>query len=239
VLITIPISHYCEKARWALELCGVPFHEDGHLPIFHYAAVRRAGAKRTVPILVDGATKLTDSTDIIAYADARKPGTLLGPADALAVEDELDRQLGPAARRWGYFQLLPRRDMDDRITQGVPRWQSRAFKVARPLLVQMLKRGLNVTPEGAARSEAKLDETFAKLSDRLADGRPYLCGDRFSVADLTLASLAAPVLQPPEHPFALPASVELAPPARAKIAGWRGSRAGQHALKMYATRRRS
>jgi len=45
-LITIPFSHYCEKARWALELCGIAYEEDGHLPVFHYAATLRAGAKR-------------------------------------------------------------------------------------------------------------------------------------------------------------------------------------------------
>ena len=45
-LVTIPFSHFCEKARWALELCGVPYEEDGHLPMFHYVAARRAGALR-------------------------------------------------------------------------------------------------------------------------------------------------------------------------------------------------
>lgn len=27
-LLTIPISHYCEKARWALEHAGIPYRED-------------------------------------------------------------------------------------------------------------------------------------------------------------------------------------------------------------------
>jgi len=235
-LITIPFSHYCEKARWALELCGVPFVEDGHLPIFHYAAVRRAGAKRTVPILVDGATTLPDSTDIVAWADARRPGTLLGPAEALVLEDDFDTTLGPAARRWAYFQLLPRRDIDRVMTRGVPRWQAVALKVLRPVAVAMLKRGLNVTAEGAARSEAKLDDTFARMDALLADGRPYLAGDEFTVADLTLAALAAPVLQPPEHPYVVPPA-ELVPGARAKLEAWRASRTGRHALAMYARHR--
>ena len=236
-LITIPFSHYCEKARWALDLCGVPYVEDGHLPMFHYVAARRAGGKRTVPILVDGATTLTDSTDIIAYADARRPGTLLGAPAAIALEDDFDRGLGPAARRWAYFQLLPRKDLDGVVARDVPRWQYRTFKALRPLVVAMLKRGLGITAEGAARSEQKLDETFAKVDALLADGRPYLCGDRFTVADLTFASLGAPVLQPPEHPYAAPAFDKLSPAAHAKITAWRGSCAGTHALAMYATKR--
>ena len=30
-LITIPISHYCEKARWALDRAGVAYRERAHL----------------------------------------------------------------------------------------------------------------------------------------------------------------------------------------------------------------
>src|SRR6476661_1994049 len=107
-LITIPFSHYCEKARWALELSGVPYDEEGHLPVFHYAATIRAGAKRTVPALIHDGKVIPDSTPIIAYADEHRPGVLLptDPAlrdEALALEDAFDRQLGPATRRWMYF----------------------------------------------------------------------------------------------------------------------------------------
>ncbi|MCW3023116.1 MAG: Glutathione S-transferase family protein, partial [Conexibacter sp.] len=32
ILVTIPISHYCEKARWALDRAGVAYEERRHLP---------------------------------------------------------------------------------------------------------------------------------------------------------------------------------------------------------------
>jgi glutathione S-transferase len=241
-LITIPFSHYCEKARWALERCGVAYEEDGHLPLFHYIANTRAGAKRTVPVLIDGDTKLTDSTDIVAWADSKRPGTLL-PADparraeALALEDELDRTLGPATRRWAYFQLLPRKDLDHVITRGVPRWQKVALGLTRPIAVGLLKRGLKIDAAGAERSRAKIDETFGLLGELLADGRRYLVGDRFSIADLTFASLTSPVLLPREHPFGLPPPDEFPPAARAQIEAWRATPAGKHALRIYADHR--
>lgn len=236
-LITIPFSHYCEKARWALDACGVDYVEDGHLPIFVYRAVWRAGGKRTVPILVDGSTKLFDSTDIVAWADAKKPGTLLGPEDALRLEDEFDKQLGPAARRWAYFQLLPRKDLDAFVTEGVPRWEARALKLVRPLALEMIRRGLKVTPEGKAKSEAKLDALFALVDDVMSDGRKYLCGDRFSVADLTWASLAAPVVHPPRHPSKYGEMHGFSDEAQAKMDAWRATRGGQHVLNMYARHR--
>jgi len=236
-LITIPFSHYCEKARWALDACGVDYVEDGHLPIFVYRAVWRAGGKRTVPVLVDGDTKLFDSTDIVAWADTRKPGTLLGPASALELEDEFDKQLGPAARRWAYFQLLPRRDIDQLITAGVPAWEAKALRFVRPLALAMIRRGLKVTPEGKAKSEAKLDGLFAKIDALMADGRKFLAGDRFSVADLTWASLAAPVIRPVGHPSKYEQMKGFAPEAQAKMDEWTATRGGQHVLAMYRDHR--
>lgn len=241
--ITIPFSHYCEKARWALDLVGVDYREEGHLPMFHYASTKRAGAGRTVPVVVDGRDVLADSTDIVAWADRRAPGALL-PADArareeaLALEDDFDKNLGPAARRVAYSFLLPRAnepEMRDVLVRGVPAWERRAFRVVRPLAATILRRSLNVTPAGVARSRVKIEETFATVAAKLADGRRYLAGDAFSVADLTLASLAAPMIAPPNHPFAV--GMSLGPEGDAQREVWRATPAGQHVVRMYREHR--
>ena len=51
-LITIPISHFCEKARWALDRTGVPYREERHVQLVHRLYVRRAGGGTTAPVLV-------------------------------------------------------------------------------------------------------------------------------------------------------------------------------------------
>jgi glutathione S-transferase len=239
-LLTIPSSHYCEKARWALECCGVPYREDGHLPLIHWLAVRRVGGGRTVPVVVDGQTLLTDSTDIIAWADAQRPGTLLPAEPALraaALEDELDVNLGPATRRWGYYYTLPRRDLTHLMVRGAPAWEARALRWSRPLAERFLARGLRIDAAGVARSRAKIEATFARIEALLADGRRYLVGDRFSVADLTFAALASPILLPAEHPFLVPRLDDLRPEPRAQVDAWRASPAGQLALGLYADHR--
>src|SRR6187455_2623113 len=82
VLITIPISHYCEKARWALDRTGVRYREQAHLQLIHWFAARRAGGGRTVPVLVCGDRVLADSADIVDEADANAPeGQGLYPED--------------------------------------------------------------------------------------------------------------------------------------------------------------
>lgn len=42
-LYTIAASHYCEKARWALDLGGVSYQEDKAPPVLHMMMLRRAG----------------------------------------------------------------------------------------------------------------------------------------------------------------------------------------------------
>jgi glutathione S-transferase len=240
-LITIPFSHYCEKARWALDRCGIAYREDGHLPLFHYVAVRRAGAKRSVPVVVDNELLLTDSTDIIAWADARKPGTLLptdptARAQALALEDDFDQQLGPATRRWAYYYMLPRKDLDHLVTAGSPRWQGIALKWTRPVAVGWLRRSLRIDAGGVERSRKKIEEAFARVTELLSDGRRYLVGERFSVADLTFASLAGPVVLPPGCPYPPPIEVLHGEP-RTQIEAWRESPAGQFVRRIYADHR--
>src|SRR5665648_147371 len=66
VLVTIPISHYCEKARWALDRAGVPYRERRHLQGLHRVAVRRAGGGLTAPVLVDDGRVLAESALILS-----------------------------------------------------------------------------------------------------------------------------------------------------------------------------
>ena len=37
-LVTIGISHFCEKARWGLEWTGVRYVEEAHAPGMHFLA---------------------------------------------------------------------------------------------------------------------------------------------------------------------------------------------------------
>lgn len=64
-LLTIPISHYGEKARWALECAGIDYVEEAHLQLIHRLYALRAGGGRTVPVLVTGDGAIGESSGII------------------------------------------------------------------------------------------------------------------------------------------------------------------------------
>ena len=59
-------------------------------------------------------------------------------------------------------------------------------------------RKYDITPDAASESRAKLESEMSWLDSMLADGRTYLAGDRFSRADITVASLLAPFARPVE-----------------------------------------
>jgi glutathione S-transferase len=246
VLITIPISHYCEKARWALDRAGIAYRERAHLQILHWIPVARAGGKKTAPVLVWGDRVFADSAEIVEAASAQAPpDRALFPddpaigAEARALQREFDEVLGPEGRRWMYFALRGRRDIAIAYAcTGVPAWQRRGLPLAYPLVSRLIDRYLDVTPATAERSEAEARAVFDRVAERLGDGRPFLCGERFSAADLTFASLSAPLLMPPEYGVPLPQPDELPPAMGAKVREFRAHPAGAHALKMFREERR-
>jgi glutathione S-transferase len=245
VLITIPISHYCEKARWALDRAGVDYRESAHLQILHWVPVRRAGGGKTVPVYVCGDRVLADSADILEEADVlAPPDRRLFPDDpstaalARTLQRDFDTRLGPHGRRWMYNGLRGRKDIAiSYACTGVPDWQRRALPLAYPVVVRAIDRYLDVTPASAASSEAVVRTVFDEVAQRLDDGRPYLCGERFTAADLTFAALAAAVLMPPEYGVPLPQPDELPEAMAATVRELRAHPAGAHALAMFRKER--
>jgi glutathione S-transferase len=240
-LITIPISHYCEKARWALDRAGIPYRERAHLQVIHWFHVKRAGGGWTAPVLVCGSTVLRESADIVAFADTRG-GLGLYPDDApdvWALERDYDERLGPHGRRWMYQSIRGESGLVGKYgLAGVPGWERRAVPVAYPMVTRVIDRYLKITPESAAESLDIVRGVFASVEERLADGRAFLAGDGFTAADLTFAALCAPVLVPPEYGVPLPQPDEL-PAAMAEVVReLREHPAGKHALEMYRRERR-
>jgi glutathione S-transferase len=247
ILITIPISHYCEKARWALDWAGIAYTERPHLQVIHWVPVKRAGGGKTAPVLVLDDRVLADSADILEHASALAPaGRELFPNDPAAAAEtrallrDFDARLGPEGRRWMYFNLRGRRDIAIAYAcAGVPAWERRGLPLAYPFVARIIDRYLGITPASAEQSEAEVRAVFDGVAEQLGDGRPYLCGERFSAADLTFASLAASVLMPPEYGVPLPQPDELPAPMSTKVRELRAHPAGAFALKMFSEERRS
>jgi len=244
-LITIPPSHYCEKARWALDRGGLAFDEEPHPPLLHLLPSRKAGGRRTTPVLVTDLGVYPDSTDILHFVDSQvdDPPPLF-PTDPVQragvgqLEELFDEKLGPHTRRLAYFHLLQDRDLfEGAALVGARRGERMVFKLFLPMIRGMMRKGMKIDTEGAERSLGRIREVFETVNERLASGRRYLVGERFTAADLTFAALAAPVLLPRSYGAPLPSLAELPDEMLAIIDEMRSTTAGEFGLRMYRDHR--
>jgi len=243
-LVTIPYSHYCEKARWALDHVGASYREEAHTPGLHRLTTLRHG-KTTTPLLYTPEGILTDSTDILLYLDrtappsrALFPRTPEARREALELEVHFDANLGPEARRFLYSEVLFRGALLPRLMhRGLGLLQRAAFYAMLPMLRIAIGRIYRINSSVGPEALATLERVFASVSQRLDDGRNFLAGDGFSAADVTFASLAALVLFPPEHPRQPTDLSELTPVLRATAERLRATPAGAFALRMYRDHR--
>jgi glutathione S-transferase len=246
-LLTIPISHFCEKARWALERAGLDYVEERHIQGVHQLKARRAGGGTTVPVLVTEEGVFAESEDILCYADERTgEERRLFPADGPLREEVvalcrwLDEGLGPDGRRLMYAHMLELKGPMLRVNnQGVPTWEARMMSALWPLMTRWGRRELGIGPATIRDDEERVRHAFDAVAQRLADGRPHLCGERFGAADLTFACLAAAVVVPPKYGVRLPQPDELPEHVARVVRGFREHPAGAYAMELFRTERRA
>jgi glutathione S-transferase len=245
-LVTIPISHFCEKARWALERAGLEYTEQRHIQIVHIAAARRAGGGRTTPVLKTPEGSFGDSTAILRYADDHGPPQLrLYPrddparAEVIALEHRFDAVLGPESRRWLYHEVFKdARRFASYNLAGVPAWERRIFPFVLVPAMAVIRSRLNITDATAAEALRLVDQELDFVAGLLADGRRYLVGDRFSAADLAFAALSAPLIVPLQYGTQLPQPDVMPASMGEHVRAWREHPAGAFALRMFAQERR-
>jgi glutathione S-transferase len=245
-LITIPISHYCEKARWALERAGIGYREDRHVQGVHRVVARRAGGGLTVPVLVTPEGVVADSAEILQWVDGRiRPEGRLFPSErgrrleVLALCRRFDEVLGPRGRRLMYVHMLAQRELALSFNnEGVATWEDRVIRWGWPLVGRLIGTLLSISPGIEVEDEAAVWREFDFVAESLSGGRPYLSGERFGAADLTFAALSAAVIVPPDYGTPLP-QPDVMPAATAAIVHRaREHPAGRHALAMFASHRR-
>lgn len=244
-LVTIPISHYCEKARWALQRAGLGYREEPHVQGIHRIYARRAGGGSTVPVLVTPDGPLGESEQILDWVDGRlaPEQRLFGaePAErerVLALSRRLDERLGPTGRRLIYVRMFDQPELMLRFNnQGVPRREDRFIRYGLPFAKRFIARALEITPGVEREDESTVWAEFDWIAEMLSDGRPYLLGERFTAADLTFAALAAPVVLPAVYGVQLPPVESLDAPTSELIARGRAHPAGAFALRLAEERR--
>jgi glutathione S-transferase len=205
-LYTFSISHFSEKIRWTLGLENIAFEEVAWAPPFHVVDARRSGSATTVPVLEAGGRRVQDSTHILHWLDTNRGPLSLLPKDddarreALAIEERFDR-IGSDVIRIAYDHVLPDAEAVVRLwTIDATPLQARVLRAVFPAFRVLFRRRIEATPARVAESRARIEEGLALVEERLAAGHRHLVGDRLTIADVTAASLLAPLACPAEHP---------------------------------------
>jgi len=240
VLKIFAISHYCEKARWALDYSKVEYRIELLAPGSHIKIARSLGLEdTTLPILVTDEATIQGSSQIIDWAEAHKADTdvRLNPDVDLElcrqIEQRLDQRFGVHVRRYYYSEALTQQPQTVRpmFTDGLPWHQKMVLRFAWPQICKYMIRGMDLGVEQGLESRQVVDTELTWIDEMLADGRQFLLGDRFSRADLSAASLIATLALPAAHPtynkLQIPAGVAN------DLASWQDRRSLQWVREIY------
>ncbi|CCK75241.1 MAG: glutathione S-transferase family protein [Oleispira antarctica] len=218
VLYQFPISHYCEKVRWAMDYKGLDYKLKNLLPGLHLRTTKKIAAKSYVPILIDDGEQIQNSHVILNYLDEKYPDKPLSPQDptlfekALEWEKYCDIEIGVHVRRFCYHYLLSEpKTVIPFFTQGGPWWSPLFFKLFFFKLEPIMRKVMSIDEAGANKSEIKIQQAIDTLYAEY-EQREFLVGDQFGRADLTACALLAPLIMPQGYgldwPEVMPAKLQ-------------------------------
>lgn len=209
-LFQFEFSHFNEKARWAFDCKGVAHRRHSYLPGLHMLPITRLSGQRAVPVVRAEGTVIAGSDRIIDWLEQQHPLPALYPDDpaqrreALELQRWLDADVGPAARRAFFFDLLPDAAYAARcFTAGRTGVVATIFSAMFPVTRIIMQKDMQIDAGGAARGREVTRQALDVVARR-AGPSGHLVGARFSVADLAAASLLSLVVFPPESPVRLP-----------------------------------
>jgi glutathione S-transferase len=237
VLYVFAISHYCEKARWALDNHGIDYELRYMAPGEHAEVARKLGApKSSVPYLAVDGHVIQGSASIIDWAE-KEAGTPPGSQACGEIERRIDDVAGVHVRRYYYSEALVEhpstvRPIFTRDLSFARKLMVRlAFGKIRNIMMARMDLGARQGEESKQWLLAELDW----IDGLLADGRTYLADDTFSRADIAVASILAPLAQPPEHPVYH--RLELPPRVASDVARWEQRPFMKWVRQIYTTHR--
>jgi glutathione S-transferase len=242
-LYVFAISHYCEKARWALDHFGLPYQLHHTMPGMNRRIAKKFGSSAgSLPFLQVGDELITGSSSIIDWGEQHRKAdrpSLTGakPEQVSAIEKRLDEVTGVHIRCYYYSDALISDPASVRpiFAQDLPFIAKISVILGWSKIVPLMIKSMNLGPAQGLQSRDILIGELDWLDGLLSDGRPYLTGDVFTRADVTAASLLAPLINPTQHPTY--AALNLPPTLAATTIDWRNRPILQWVKRMYELHR--
>jgi len=236
-------SHFNEKVRWALDHKALSHRRTDLLPGPHASTIKKMTGQTQTPVLRINDQYVHDSAWIIERLELifTAAPSLLPPDDqtrdrAREIARHFDFVVGPAARICAFVAMLDEPDYIARLfATGKPPITRALYRAFLPLVKGRIRKANGMTDDRAIAEAERLLTTNMQAIAKLVGKEGYLAGDSFSVADLTAASLIAPLIDPPHPDMKKPGPM---PERLAELTEkWRNHPAGRWALEMYGRHR--
>jgi len=204
-LYQFPISHFCEKIRWALDYKNLNYKIVNMIPGLHIGQTKKMGVKSSVPILEHENNYIQGSSEIIDYLDFSFPDKILTPSEESSIKEanEWERYLanhvGVTVRLCIYNILLDHpKIVKPFFTHNGPWYGNLFLSFAYPKLASKMRYFMKINSETAIEAKKQLSIAVDRLHEHYQNNQ-YLVGKEFTRADLTAAALLAPLSMQPKY----------------------------------------
>lgn len=237
-LYQFPLSHFCEKARWLLDHKELDFVAHNLVPGFHRAFARLKTGQNNLPILKDDTHWIADSTEIARYLDETYPEHNLLPnrfglrEEVLHLNHEANL-LGVHVRHWVWSQMIVRNNTSLDTLLGESGYLRKLKKYSKPLVKTLIGHGFQLDAERLAESKHYI-LTFA---EKFTTQPRYLLAERLTLADISVCSMLAPLLNIAGTPWELDSFDKISDEAYAFSLQLQNLPIGQYVMQIYATER--
>lgn len=205
-LYQFEISHYCEKVRLILDYKGLTYRKIEVTPGIGQIDLYRMSGQRKVPVLKDGSEIIADSTAIAKYLERQYPERPIIPTNpqeravCFLLEELADESIGLKSRMALFSGLSQNQNFRTALLPTTtPDFLKQLVGAVPSDLLNVLGLGMGMSSDVIQSALDDLKQDLEALSVLLLD-KPYLLGDRPTLADFAVAGLSM-YIKFPDGPY--------------------------------------
>jgi cytochrome P450 len=234
-----------EIARWVLDRNAVLYKDETHAPYLFLKKVNKIigkdGADNSPALQMTDALIYSTDSIVLFWEQRCLPQNRLLPADMGKKGEVLDLYhlftgvfFEDKVNKYMYGQLLTsKKFVSEVFKQRIPCLEKLIYKFGFRCMKKDITNEYNLGEFRPDELLVEIKKVFTKVDTLLSDGRRYLTGDQFTLADMAFAAIAAPLILPVEFGGVLPTISQIPDAYRQSVVDFRATTAGQFVLRIY------
>ncbi len=238
-----------EIARWVLDRNSILYKDETHAPWKVQSTANKLIGENGIknhPVLrmTDALIYRVDSV-VMFWEQRSVPANRLLPSEASKRDEVLDLYhlftgefFEGMVSKYMYSMLLTSKKFSGQVfKQRIPFFEKLKFSLTYSSAKKAIINTYGLQSNNPDEYIVEIRKVFDKVDQLLSDGRKYLTGAEFTLADLSFAAAAAPLILPVEFGGVLPQINQLPDKYRALVFELRDTAAGQFVFRLYQSER--